>query len=168
MILPGSTVVWPITIARALMRSRMTSSVGANDASGSLASPRYQSGPVSLAEKSVGTCSSGTGSESRSFRTAALIPSHPSIDGRVADAAVQEQDAVDARDRRALTHPRAVLALRVERKPHLEAAERHLLHELLAIRRGIERLPDRLGRLLGFGAEHREGALAQIDRSPRS
>ena len=75
---PGQTVVWPITMARARMRSRIRSSVGASSASGSLARPLYQSGPVSLAEKSVGTCSSGTGNERRSLRTAALIPSHPS------------------------------------------------------------------------------------------
>ena len=82
--------------------------------------------------------------------------------GVVADPAVQEQDPVDARDCGTLTHPRPVLALGVEREPHFEAAERHLLHELLAIRRGIERPADRLRGLLCFGAEQRERTVAQV------
>src|SRR4029079_5750256 len=79
---------------------------------------------------------------------------------------MQEQDAVDARDRRALPHPGAVLTLGLEREAHLEAAERDFLHELFAIHRRIERLPLGLGVLLRFSAEHAQGALAKIGRIP--
>src|SRR4026207_1949861 len=93
-----ATVVWPITIARAFMRSRMTSSVGASDASGSPARPRYHNRPGSLAREEWGALLEWPRHREQILPHRGVDPLAAHHRHRLADTAVHEQDPVDARD----------------------------------------------------------------------
>ncbi len=133
---PGSTVECPITIARAFICSRMPGRIGASSSSFWSASPRYQSGPVSLAAISEAACSGG-GNAASSLATAALIPSHPraAVSGLMPPC--RNRTPLILRDGRPLSHPARVLTLRSERLTQLDHPERDFLQELLAIGGGI-------------------------------